>query len=211
MVRSIGSFEVLLEKTLRVRIGSQREVSGGSINLASCVETDRGPIFVKRGPAQFHSRFHAEAEGLKALAQAQAVRTPKVLACIHDEHVAFLALEWIDFGKNTRFSEATLGEQLAWQHRVTDGSFGWTCDNTIGATPQQNRKCADWVEFFRNNRLQPQLALAQKNGARAQLLERGALLCELMGAFFGSYRPVASLLHGDLWSGNWATDKMICR
>jgi fructosamine-3-kinase len=27
-----------------------------------------------------------------------------------------------------------------------------------------------------------------------------------MDAFFTSYRPVPSLLHGDLWGGNWAQD-----
>jgi fructosamine-3-kinase len=208
-VGSTDSFAVLLEKMLRVRIASRphREVGGGSINLALRIETDRGPIFVKRGPPQFHSRFHAEAEGLKALAQPQALRVPKVLACACDENGALLALEWIVFGKNTRFSEATLGEQLAWQHRVTDGNFGWTCDNTIGATPQHNAKCSDWIEFFRERRLRSQLTLAQQSGASAELLDRGALLCELMDAFFSSYRPVPSLLHGDLWSGNWATDE----
>jgi fructosamine-3-kinase len=206
-VRGTRFFEVLLERTLRVRVGSQREVGGGSINLALRVETDRGPIFVKRGPSQFHSRFHAEAEGLKALAQPQAVRVPKVLACAHDEHVALLALEWIDFGKNTRFSEATLGEQLAWQHRVSDSQFGWAGDNTIGATPQENTRCADWVEFWRERRVRPQLQLARQNGASVQLFDRGTLLCESMGAFFSSYRPSASLLHGDLWGGNWGTDE----
>ena len=43
-------------------------------------------------------------------------------------------------------------------------------------------------------------------GAHARLVERGRLLCERCGAFFSSHRPVPSLLHGDLWGGNWAVD-----
>ena len=27
-----------------------------------------------------------------------------------------------------------------------------------------------------------------------------------MGAYFSSYRPMPSLLHGDLWGGNWGVD-----
>ena len=99
-----------------------------------------------------------------------------------------------------------LGEQLAALHRVGAARFGWHRDNTIGATPQLNSWDDDWVRFFVRQRVGPQLELAEQRGASARLLDRGRLLCGIAGALFSSYRPVPSLLHGDLWGGNWAAD-----
>jgi fructosamine-3-kinase len=36
--------------------------------------------------------------------------------------------------------------------------------------------------------------------------KKGAVLLEGLGGFFSDYQPVASLLHGDLWGGNWGAD-----
>ena len=133
---STDAFNVLLENALHLRVagGSHRSVSGGSINVSLRVDTDRGPIFVKRGSAEVYPRFETEARGLQLLSEAQAIRVPQVLGCAHNEHDAFIALEWIELSNNTRSSEATLGEQLAWQHRVLESRFGLDTDNTIGAT-----------------------------------------------------------------------------
>ena len=39
-----------------------------------------------------------------------------------------------------------------------------------------------------------------------ELQEEGDRLLANLGQFFGDYWPEASLLHGDLWGGNWSTD-----
>jgi protein-ribulosamine 3-kinase len=181
-------------------------LSAGTFSRCMRYETARGPVFVKQGPVSAEAMFAAEAAGLIALARAQAVRTPGVLATGTCADGAFLALEWIDLGGATKASEALLGEQLAWQHRSTQRQFGWDRDNTIGSTPQPNEWCAQWIEFLRERRLRWQLELAARNAAAAHTIERGQLLCELLDAFFSSYDPTPSLLHGDLWGGNWGTD-----
>jgi fructosamine-3-kinase len=191
---------------LTVERRSQRPVAGGSVNDARRYETERGPVFVKSGERSAHEAFAAEAAGLNALSQTQTVRTPRVLAARSWEGGAFIALEWVDLGASTRSSEAVLGEQLAWQHRTTQAQFGWSRDNTIGATRQINTPTADWIAFLRDHRLRYQLELAATKGAGQELRERGEVLCESLSAFFSDYRPVPSLLHGDLWGGNWGTD-----
>jgi fructosamine-3-kinase len=150
--------------------------------------------------------FAAQAAGLKALANTQTVRTPDVLAVGTWGGGAFLALEWIDLRAPTRSSEALLGEQLAWQHRTTQAQYGWWRDNSVGPTPQVNTPCGDWPTFLRERRLRYQLDLAAQRGADGTLYERGQLLCASLEAFFAGYRPPPSLLHGDLWGGNWGTD-----
>jgi fructosamine-3-kinase len=87
-------------------------------------------------------------------------------------------------------------------------AFGWHRDNTIGSTSQPNSWCEEWLEFFRERRLRHQLTLARRTGhdAGGRLQRRGGELLERLGAFFTSYRPAPSLLHGDLWGGNRAAD-----
>jgi fructosamine-3-kinase len=181
-------------------------VSGGSISQCWRYETARGPLFVKAGASGSARALEGEAAGLNALARTAAVRVPKVVTCGVCDEGAYLALEWITLGSPTKASEALLGEQLAWQHRQTNAQFGWERDNTIGTTPQPNAWCEQWVTFLRERRLLHQLDLAAAKGADARTIERGRRLCELLDAFFSSYRPVPSLLHGDLWGGNWGTD-----
>lgn len=185
---------------------SEHRVSGGSINQCSGFDTSAGPIFVKYGGAECLPVFEAEAAGLTELARAQALRVPNVLAVSLAGETAFLVLEWIDLVPANARSETKLGERLALQHRVTRDRFGWERDNTIGSTPQSNRPGTQWIEFWRERRLRPQLALAERNGASGDVLDRGHRLCEQLPSFFAGYRPVPSLLHGDLWGGNWGAD-----
>lgn len=190
----------------RVESDPARNVHGGCISDSYRWESDRGAIFVKVGAERSAGAFEAEAAGLTELAQAGAVRVPRVLACGGSGAHAFLALEWLDLRSADMAAEARLGEQLAFQHRVGASTFGWHRDNTIGSTPQANPASTDWIGFFRDRRLGFQLDLARRNGHEGRLQERGAQLLTLMAAFFTSHRPVPSLLHGDLWGGNFAAD-----
>ena len=160
-------------------------------------------LFVKRGPASAFDMFDAEAEGLRELAAAKAIRVPKVVDVGVDGDQAFIALEKINFEKASDTSNRLLGEQLAALHRCTAEEFGWHRDNTIGLTPQINTRAGDWIVFFREQRLEFQLKLAASNGFSGELQALGRDLCDTLPALFGGYEPVASLLHGDLWAGNW--------
>jgi fructosamine-3-kinase len=161
---------------------------------------------VKTAPAAQLSMFEAEADGLQELARAEAVRVPRVLAFDVADDMSFLALEWIDLGGSASAASSRLGEQLARQHRVTADQFGWYRDNTIGSTPQINTRCKSWPEFFRERRLRYQLDLAAQNGYGGRLQERGTRLLERLDVFFATHRPQPSLLHGDLWGGNFGVD-----
>ena len=189
-----------------VAAGPEMAVGGGSINACHRWPSREGPLFVKLAPRDQASMFEAEAAGLEELARAKALRVPRVLGLGEAGEQSFLALEWIEFGVTTARSEQRLGELLAVQHRVGAECFGWHRDNTIGRTPQVNTPDRDWVRFYVERRLRFQLELASRQGHAGHLTERGGRLCERVALFFVDHRPVPSLLHGDLWGGNWATD-----
>jgi protein-ribulosamine 3-kinase len=159
--------------------------------------------FVKTGPATSLPMFEAEAEGLRELAAADAIRVPAVIDCGIEDGAAFIAIERLRFERATTAIESTFGEQLANLHRHTREQHGWHRDNTIGPTPQHNPWTGDWIDFFREHRLRFQLDLAARNGYTGELQSLGDRLQQRLPELFEGYVPEASLCHGDLWSGNW--------
>lgn len=180
-------------------------VGGGDISAAWRLETRDGTLFLKTGPASSYDMFAAEAEGLTELAAPGVIRVPALIACGAEGNTSFVAIEWLPFDRPTRDTEHRLGTRLAELHRTTKGQFGWHRDNTIGLTPQPNAWSDDWVEFFRRQRLGYQLRLAADNGFTGALQEQGARLLKRLPVFFENYDPSPSLLHGDLWGGNWSS------
>jgi protein-ribulosamine 3-kinase len=177
-------------------------------SAGACVRwgSNSGPMFVKVAGAGRAWTFEAEAEGLRALGSASAIRVPRVIGAGVASSSAWLALEWIDLLSPTPRSEARLGELLAEQHRATSATFGWHRTNTIGLTDQQNEPDADWAHFHATRRLAFQLDLAESAGHRGRLVDRGRRLCERVPLLLGRHSPAPSLLHGDLWAGNHAED-----
>jgi len=180
-----------------------RSVGGGSINDAYVLKCDEQKYFVKVNHAHLLAMFEAEAEGLNEMRSANAIRVPAPICWGTSGSDAYIVLEYIPLGG--KGSGTRLGEQLAAMHRKQWDRFGWTRDNTIGSTPQANTPCDSWADFFREYRLGFQLELAASNGG-AQLMRQGERLMAKLDDFFTDYQPVPSLLHGDLWGGNYSTD-----
>jgi protein-ribulosamine 3-kinase len=207
---SYAAISEQLSASLRERVEPRpaATVHGGCINECFKWKRSGGALFVKIAEAQRRSMLEAEAAGLEELARAEAVRVPRVLALGTAGEHAYLALEWIDLsGSSSGSAQTLLGERLARQHRKSAERFGWDRDNTIGNTPQINAWSHSWPAFFRDSRLRFQLQLAERHGFGGRLQERGTLLLEHVAEFFADHQPAPSLLHGDLWGGNAASDE----
>lgn len=183
----------------------QQGVGGGSINAAHVLKgSDGREFFVKLNDASLVDMFAAEADGLNEMLSANAIRVPKPICWGTSSSEAYIVMEYIPLGG--KGSGPKLGEQLAAMHRKSQDNFGWSRDNTIGSTPQPNTPSDSWVEFYRERRLRFQLELAAHHGG-GQLLDQGERLMDNLDAFFSDYQPAPSLLHGDLWGGNYSTDR----
>ncbi len=180
---------------------SRQSVGGGCINATYVIEDGARRYFVKLNDADRLDMFVAEAAGLEELARSNTLRVPRPVSWGVAGDRSFLALEYLDLSGGG--GQETLAHNLAAMHRTVAEAFGWYRDNTIGSTPQPNGWNNDWLVFLRERRIGHQLDLALQRGGR-RLQQRGEELLDRMGDLFRDYTPVASLLHGDLWAGNWA-------
>ncbi|MGH7507697.1 MAG: fructosamine kinase family protein, partial [Longimicrobiales bacterium] len=184
-------------------IRSARPLGGGCISPCVRIEEATGtPFFVKWAqPGSTAADFFAqEARSLDALRAAGSIRVPRV----HGVGDAWLLLEWLEPGHATVEGWTTFGSALAEQHRHIEGRFGWAADNYIGSLPQANQPAPIWGAFWRDRRLLPQLTRATASGALSPV-ERARfdrLLDRLDDLLQPGDAEGASLLHGDLWSGN---------
>ena len=184
------------------RIGSLAPRAGGCIHEAYLIEGGGERYFLKTNDAAFAACFAAEVEGLRALERA-GVRVPRPLCQGSAAGGAFLVMEWLDLrGRGAGTGWAAMGSMLAALHRVSAPGFGWQRGNYIGATPQPNNEHAAWPDFWRAERLAPQLELARRNGLGSRLISSGERLGEAVPKLLAGHQPAPSLLHGDLWSGN---------
>jgi protein-ribulosamine 3-kinase len=174
-----------------LRITDAQPVAGGCIHRCYRARRDGRLLFLKVNDARFSDAFAAEADGLAAL-RAAGARAPEPIAQGESGGTAYLLLEYLELG--SRGDYASLGRMVARMHRRPGDRYGWERDNYIGSTPQANRACRTWQEFWRTQRLEPQLELARRNGYRLD----DAPVWQLLAG----HDPDVSLVHGDLWSGN---------
>jgi len=189
-------------------VSSARPVAGGDINQAYEIALGDGRrLFAKANARSPHGMFAAEARGLAWLAEAGALRIPKVVAVAAPEDPAqFLVLELVASGRPTRDFDERLGRGLAALHRHGPSRFGLDHDNFVGSLPQANAEAALWPEFYRSRRLEPLLRRAADEGLASSRMRQGFdRLFAALDELCGPPEPPARL-HGDLWGGNLLCD-----
>ncbi len=174
-----------------------KSVSGGCISGTYLVSVSKGDkYFVKTG--NFGS-FIKEANGLKEISHSKTISTPHIYYVDKE----FLILDFINEGVKCKDFFFKFGQQLANMHKHMSDKFGFYEDNYIGASHQINDKTDSWCDFFFNNRLLFQYKLAEKNGYANKELQKGIIKIEKKISVLLSHNVAPSLLHGDLWNGNY--------
>ena len=210
--------------------GGVRPVSGGDINDAYLVTLSDGQkVFLKVNTPGNAAFFSAEREGLAAIRKTNAIGVPEVIAAGvftgggsaagrstgggsaagRSKDCSFLIMDYLEAGPRKSDFWERFGRELSAMHRAKTGEwtpggkYGFTQNNFIGAGRQNNSVCDSWIDFFRECRLERQFKLAgqyfDSYGRRAML----SLLDHLEEYLVEPEYP--SLLHGDLWGGNFVT------
>ena len=196
-----------LEQTINasVEIFEFKSVAGGCINSGGRLATSQGIYFLKWNDAhRFPEMFQKEALGLELLKKTGTVKIPSVITVGETSEQQFIIHEFIEPGRPHSSYSMELGKGLAMLHKESASSFGLDHDNYIGALPQKNSAHTDWVEFFIEERLKPQIQLAADNGRLHETKRFEKLFARLPEVL--PVEPPA-LLHGDLWNGNVITDR----
>lgn len=183
------------------RLHDARPLGGGSIcaTWAGSIE-DGTPVVVKVAPYD----VEVEVDGLEALRDAGAP-VPDVLGFDGD----VLVLREVDGPPDWH----GLGRRLAEVHRMTvDARFGWHRDNLLGRAVQARGWSARWAAFFAEHRLRPLLSAPVLPTAVRDRIDRA--IRGPLPALLDANDPQASLIHGDLWSGNivagrWLVDPAV--
>ncbi len=183
------------------KIKAVTPVAGGSINHSACVKGSEATAFVKWNADAPPGFFAAEVDGLRRLGQAGA-SVPSVMGHGQTQTCTFLVMEYIRPATRP-VDRRTLGQRLAEcvfaLHQTRSSAYGLSSDNFIGTLPQSNTQTTRWADFYKEERLRPLLKAAN---LRPPLTRRINRLIEQLDELVGAPAP-PSLLHGDLWSGNY--------
>jgi len=198
-----------VEEKLGGKIKSMTSISGGCISDAyKLVTNENSTFFLKYNSGSSNDMFIKEANGLKELAKSNAIRIPDVLDVAKD----YILLEFISSGNKKKNFFEDFGRRFAEMHKYTSDQFGFFEDNYIGSNPQSNipgtKEKTNWADFYFNKRILYQLQLAEKLGnSTSELRKRISKLEEKIDEIIGGSNEKPSLLHGDLWGGNYMVDE----
>ncbi|MCO0832179.1 fructosamine kinase family protein [Fructobacillus sp. W13] len=180
-----------------------KPVSGGDVNWAFSLYSGNDRYFLKVQPNQDKHYFDSEVASLKALSHS--VTVPKVIKQGENRGFAYLLLSWVSNGPA---NQGDLGRALAVLHQEKNDKCGFDLSNQYDTVPKDNTWTDSWADFFVHRRLEPLMQQAIKKGF--WLTQRGDHFDNLKKAILNdehakNVKP--SLLHGDLWAGNFMFDE----
>lgn len=180
-------------------IQSVTAVSGGDINLAYRISTSSQDYFIKVQPQQTKDYFQHEINGLKAIGKV--TNTPTPIANGEIDGNAYLILNWLD---ESWGDQTDLGFAVAKMHQQTNDQFGFIDNHHTKALVKNNAWNSSWRDFYLHQRLEPEVAVADKKGYWNQW--RQSHFTQMVHSFenyYHDHQVKPSLLHGDLWAGNF--------
>lgn len=202
------------------QIISHQSLTGGCINYCYKIVTNKQSYFVKfNNAARYPNMYASEAFSLDALSATKAVNVPTVLNQGEVEDMTFLVLAYIEPKPASTKALEQLGHDLAEMHLVSrtrrdamprvstsaTAQFGWPHHNYIGSLKQQNSWCNDWFEFYESQRVIPLcIALVEEEVFTKKDVDQAKRFLDAMRNQIPIELP--SMLHGDLWSGNFLVD-----
>lgn len=194
-----------IKNSLDIEILNSKTVSGGCIADSRVIEDITGQKYFLKRYGEGSSIHNTEANGLIEIQKCGEIRVPKVL--LIDDN--FLLLEFIKSSSKIKNFFYDFGKKFASLHKHTAEKFGFFEDNFIGSNPQKNLpQLIKWLDFYVENRLNFQLHLAEKNGYLSDELHKYFdKFISILPSLLPESDEKPSLLHGDLWGGNYIIDE----
>ena len=186
---------------------SIEQVHGGDIHNAWRIEFSNKKLFLKRN---IRNKKFLEFEkyclqNLRKYINQENLVIPEVIAYKNIKNIEILLIEWIDMHN---FDQKKLGKGLGELHLKSAESkpkyFGFPVEGFIGITDQKKGLENNWIDCFLYLRITPQLSILKSNVLDKETINkvREKIKLELI-----NHKPINTLVHGDLWSGNVGIEK----
>lgn len=198
------------KKGIHLYVNQSSVLSGGCINQALKLDTSEGAFFLKwnnKGPADL---FIREAESLNELNKSnnEFLLFPKPILSKEINHTpGFILTTYLQTGQSGCDDEK-LGHGLAQLHQMKATQFGFEHNNYCGATLQNNTFQNEWLSFYIENRITHLISLISKTRDWSETdMNTTSTFIKRVPALL-AHKPTPSLIHGDLWSGNYMYSKV---
>ncbi len=187
-------------------------------------------LVIKQNEADSVSNFFCEARGLASITESNPLRVPRVFGAGAADGVdgvrrAFLVLEQIRTAPDHLGTASSagpdffrFGHQLAQWHQATaiqsqhhgdhtQAIYGWDEDNFLGSARQSNAAHDRWSDFVAAERIGFQTRWAADDDRLSGRLRTDLeQIISQMTSLLDGRAERSSVLHGDLWSGNYLFD-----
>ena len=186
---------------------SIEQVHGGDIHSAWKIEFADKKFFLKRNNRNKNFLEFEKycLQNLRKHSNHENLIIPEVIAFKNFKNVEILLMEWIDM---QNFDQKNLGKGLGEMHLNSTESnpkfFGYPIEGFIGLTEQKKGWENNWIDCFLNLRIIPQLSILKSNFLDNETIEK---VKEKIRSELINHKPINTLIHGDLWSGNSGIDK----
>lgn len=191
-----------IENITGARATDSDALGGGCIGDVYRVRLSDGETVVaKVGDAD--SGLALEGYMLRYLAQHSSLPVPDVL---HADDTLLLMRYVDNSGGLNAPAQTHAADLVAALHDVTTERFGFACDTVIGGLHQPNPWTDSWLDFFRDQRLMAMGRAACDAGRLPdETLRKLEKFCGHLDKWLAEPKQ-ASLVHGDMWTGNVLTD-----
>jgi len=186
---------------------SIEQVHGGDIHNAWRIEFSNKKLFLKRNirNEKFLEFEKYCLQNLRKYINQENLVIPEVIAYKNIKNIEILLIEWIDMHN---FDQKKLGKGLGELHLKSAESnpkmFGFPVEGFIGTTDQKKGLEDNWIDCFLNLRIIPQLLSLKSKILDKEIINK---VEEKIKSELLNHKPINSLVHGDLWSGNAGMDK----
>ena len=186
---------------------SIEQVNGGDIHSTWQIEFSNKKLFLKRNVRnkKFLKFEKYCLQNLRKFINQDNLVIPEVIAYKNIKNIEILLIEWIDM---QNFDQKKLGKGLGEMHLKSAESnpkkFGFPVEGFIGTTDQKKGWEDNWIDCFLNLRIVPQLLILNSKILEEETINK---LKEKIKLELLNHKPINTLVHGDLWSGNAGMEK----
>ena len=175
------------------------EVFGGDINKTFKISFEQSQFFIKVNQKNNLIVFKDEFMALEKIINTKTIKAPKPYLYGTYQDLSYLIMEYLDLSNANNKANENLGIKLAKMHNIKCNFFGY-----FDSKMENTNTDKSWAKFFAEDRLETKIKKAKSKNANKSLINKTYLLIENIDKFI-NHDPSPSLLHGDLWGGNFSS------